>query len=216
MRQDVRKPTVMARMMLEVEDKMYPFPLPAGQDRATALELKELIQQEAGKAVLYCMKLRLPAPRLWSRCWASGARAGQPRSQEEHRRQPALRASRDMVLVGQRDHAASAFEEAQLRWALEESVRLAEQQAQQAQVQHKRELEQQQAQQKRPPGIEGLSAEDIRRHYEEDQQKARQARSSQRACEVEAAAVLADSDGEARAWDSEELPPLELLPDSEE
>jgi len=88
-----------------------------------------------------------------------------------------------------------ADEEAQLRWALEESARMAEH------------------------SIVDQSAEEIQKFYLEESQKASKASSSSSTTAAAQSALL-DSEDEGCAWDSDsedlDLPPLKLVPDSEE
>ncbi|CAK9056747.1 unnamed protein product [Durusdinium trenchii] len=130
----------------------------------------------------------------------------QPQSQEDHELSEALKASRA---------AFQADEEAQLRWALEESAMLAEQEQQQREESARL----------------AAQEEEIKKFYMQDmQKKSKGSSSSSTTARAEAALQELESEEEAIAWDSDshkgveepesdsddEPPPLELLPDSEE
>lgn len=137
---------------------------------------------------------------------------------EEMELQRALKASQMLAM---------ADEEEQLRWALDESARLAEAERRAAE----------EAQASRRP-IEEQTPEEIRAYYEEAAKKKVPSDKSQSTAEPRAAGAHQwESDDEGSAWDSvgedaaaakggpacgsdeeedEELPPLELIPNSEE
>lgn len=132
--------------------------------------------------------------------------AWNPAAQEEQDLSEALRASRA---------AFQADEEAQLRWALEESALLAEQER------HQREEEM----------AKVAAQEEIKKFYMQDmQKKSKGSSTSSTTARAEAALQELESEGEGVAWDSDSKddleegsdsddggpPPLELLPDSEE
>jgi len=132
----------------------------------------------------------------WSPAWNQAA-------QEEQDLSEALRASRA---------AFQADEEAQLRWALEESALLAEQER------HQRE-----------EMAKVAAQEEIKKFYMQDMQKKSKG-SSTSSTTARAEAALQELESEGAAWDSDSKddleegsdsdddgpPPLKLLPDSEE